>query len=739
MTVLGQWVVLAALAASCGSAFFYGRAAGRTSSLRLARALLDATLALVVLAAVLLTVLLLSHDFTNGYVFSYSDRSLPLHFLLSSFYAGQEGSFLFWSLCAVIIALPLARFTRRHGSEAWVMAAFMAVQAALLVLVAVKSPFRPLWVQFPDAPVGFVPADGRGLNPLLQNFWMVIHPPVLFLGFAAMGAPFALAIAGLWKRDGDILVAQALPWVLLSTAVLGAGIMLGGYWAYGVLGWGGYWGWDPVENSSLIPWITGMALVHTLLAQLRTGKFRRTNFALAIGSFFLIIYSTFLTRSGILGDASVHSFTDPGAGIYWLLVAFLGLIVLAGLVLLARTWRAWAPAPGPVLWLSRETLLGAGAIVLLLSAAVILFGTSLPIFSTTRVEPSFYDRSNLPIAILIGLLIAASLYTQWEAEDLAWSVRRGWRSFLAAFLATAIVIAVGVQDPLLVALAFASFFTLWANVEIGWTVAKGDPLFLGGKVAHIGLALFLLGVLSSGRYTTTEHLRLPPGQMVPALGGTMTYTGSTPLPGNKFGFRVTVEHEGSRFVLMPVMFETPSSGIMRNPDIASTFTRDFYLSPVSLENQEAAGAESTVVLERSRTTQLGDAQVTFERFDMTPHGGAGENPAGGMPIGAVLTLSRGGRTETLTPVTVFRPGAAPTYREAVSVLLDGPVRLAAVSAGMPSTVTLVLPGGGGHVHQEVLVVEASVKPFIGAVWVGTIVMMIGFGLAVGKRLKEVRA
>jgi hypothetical protein len=178
---------------------------------------------------------------------------------------------------------------------------------------------------------------------------------------------------------------------------------------------------------------------------------------------------------------------------------------------------------------------------------------------------------------------------------------------------------------------------------------------------------------------------------------------------------------------------------MRNPDIASTFTRDFYLSPVSLENQEAAGAESTVVLERSRTTQLGDAQVTFERFDMTPHGGAGENPAGGMPIGAVLTLSRGGRTETLTPVTVFRPGAAPTYREAVSVLLDGPVRLAAVSAGMPSTVTLVLPGGGGHVHQEVLVVEASVKPFIGAVWVGTIVMMIGFGLAVGKRLKEVRA
>jgi cytochrome c-type biogenesis protein CcmF len=194
---------------------------------------------------------------------------------------------------------------------------------------------------FPQAPLT-VPPDGRGLNPLLQNFWMVIHPPVLFIGFASMAAPFSLAIAGLWKKDFAILSRQGFPWVLVATSVLGLGIMLGAYWAYGVLGWGGYWGWDPVENSSLVPWLTGIALLHTMLAQLRTGKYARTNIALAIVSFILVIYSTFLTRSGILGDASVHAFTDPGAVVYWLLLSILVLLTVGGGALMVQRWTAKA-------------------------------------------------------------------------------------------------------------------------------------------------------------------------------------------------------------------------------------------------------------------------------------------------------------------------------------------------------------------------------------------------------------
>jgi cytochrome c-type biogenesis protein CcmF len=273
----------------------------------------------------LLMFLILEHDFSNGYVFSYSSRALPLHFLLSSFYAGQEGSFLFWALCTALLGLSLARYSRTRSSESWIMAVFMGIQVIMLMLVYAKTPFRAVWEMVPGAPLGEVPVDGRGLNPLLQNFWMVIHPPVLFIGFAAMAVPFALAIASLWRNDYKIFSAQAFGWLLFAVFVLGAGIMLGGYWAYGVLGWGGYWGWDPVENSSLVPWLTGVALVHTMLVHRRTGKLLRTNLALAIVSFLLVVYSTFLTRSGILGDSSVHAFVDPGATVYWLLVFFLAL------------------------------------------------------------------------------------------------------------------------------------------------------------------------------------------------------------------------------------------------------------------------------------------------------------------------------------------------------------------------------------------------------------------------------
>ncbi len=167
---------------------------------------------------------------------------------------------------------------------------------------------------------GFVPLDGHGLNPLLQNFWMIIHPPMLFLGFSSLAVPFVLAVAALGQRNYKNWMNSALPWVLFSALALGAGLMLGGYWAYGVLGWGGWWGWDPVENSSLVPWIVTIILVHTMLVQIVTGKLVRTNFVLAILAYLLVVYSTFLTRSGILANSSVHSFVDPGTFAYVLLV-----------------------------------------------------------------------------------------------------------------------------------------------------------------------------------------------------------------------------------------------------------------------------------------------------------------------------------------------------------------------------------------------------------------------------------
>ncbi len=741
MTVLGHWLILLAVATSVASAVLYFRAATTSNrSTRLPRLLLFGGAGAVVLASAVLLTLILRHDFSNGYVYSYSDRSLPLHYLLSTFYAGQEGSFLFWALCAMVIGLFLARFTAKEKIEPYVMTVYMAVTAGLLLLVMVKSPFRSFWEMVSGAPAGFIPEDGRGLNPLLQNFWMVIHPPVLFIGFAAMAVPYSFAIAGLWTRTQDLLVNRALAWILFASAVLGLGIVLGAYWAYGVLGWGGYWGWDPVENSSLIPWIVGIALVHTAIAQRRTGKYVRTNHLLAVAVYVFVVYSTFLTRSGILGDASVHSFTDPGSTVYAMLLGYLVLLGVAAAALMLLRWKGFAAPEAGAGFLTRETALGIGALVLMISSVIILFGTSLPIFSTTRVEPSFYDATNLPVGILMGLLIGLSLYLQWESQEGVGFLRGTWKAAAAALLATIVLAIVAARDVPTMLFAWTAFFTIAANLETALRTWGGNWRMLGGKLAHIGTAIFFLGVIGTGKYADTDQLVLPQGKPVEALGYTFTYQGNAQRPDGKYAFRVRAERAGNAVELQPVMFQSGEQGVMRNPDIANFLTKDLYVSPVSLQESEGGhshGAEYT--LEKGRAVKVGDAMVTFVKFDMGAHGGESMGAAG-MKIGSHLEIVRGSEKETIIPVMVYVPNASPEYEPASSKILGGVVRLTTMNAGMSgggSAVTIeVGDGKGGHAAEESLIVEASIKPFVGLLWLGFLVMMGGFGVSIAKRSKE---
>jgi len=739
MTVLAHYVLLLALLTSVSSAVLYFRAAStRDERLTVPRTLLLSSVSLVVIASAILVLLLLRHDFSNAYVYGYSDRSLPLHFLLSSFYAGQEGSFLFWGLCSSLIALWLMR--SRSATPA-VLTIYLFANSMLLLLVFVKTPFELIWDAYPGVPVGQIPTDGHGLNPLLQNFWMVIHPPVLFLGFALMAVPFSQAVAALWTREYDAFAREGLGWVLMGAFVLGLGIMLGAYWAYGVLGWGGYWGWDPVENSSLIPWLTAIALVHTLLAQRRTGKYRRTNFFLAIVTFFLVIYSTFLTRSGILGDASVHSFTDARASVNVLLIIFLASIAVIGTAIMVLRMRDLAPRYAGTGWLTRELLLGAGAIALLLCAVVILFGTSLPIFSTTRVETSFYDITNLPVGILLGLLIGISLYTQWEEQDIRFTLRKSWRALLAALLITAVLVAAGMRDPLTSAMVYTAIFALLVNVDIGARGVRGGLLLLGGKLAHIGIALFLIGVVSTGVYDETAHVGLPQHEPVQVLGHTLSYDGYTVRADGKYEFRVTATEGTRTFTILPVMFEAPQQGIMRNPDIVSSLTSDFYLSPVSLEPAEGGTVPEEHELAKGAMIVQNDARVKFVRFDMGPDRGGMGAPGSTVAIAAVLEVERGKDRETLYPALAHRETGETDYRPAVSKVLGTEVRLLKVNVGMgaasPSTIVVGFQRADATPSRpETLMVEANVKPFIILLWGGTLVMMAGFVLAIIKRMRE---
>ncbi len=241
--MIGSVIIWFAFAAALASTYFYYSSAVKKKFLLIARRSFFASIIGVIAASTLLMVYVLQHKFEFSYVANYSSRDLPIQLLITTFWAGQEGSFLLWALFTAVIGFALQRYTRHKEIESEAMATYSLVLAFLLSLVAIKSPFQYVWeVAANNVSIGFVPQDGKGLNPLLQNFWMIIHPPVLFIGFASLAVPFVLAVAALWHKQYDKWIQAALPWVLFSVLSLGTGLMLGGYWAYGVLGWGGRWG-----------------------------------------------------------------------------------------------------------------------------------------------------------------------------------------------------------------------------------------------------------------------------------------------------------------------------------------------------------------------------------------------------------------------------------------------------------------------------------------------------------------
>lgn len=745
--MVGSIAVWIGFAAALVAALSYYRLAGKKSNnALLARSSFMLTVLSVVSASVLLMVYILRHQFEYSYVWGYSSRDLPLELLITTFWAGQEGSFLFWTLCSALVGVALYRYTRRKKIEYEVMAVYMGAMAFLLFLLVVKSPFEYIWNAYPEqVAVGQSPTDGKGLNPLLQNFWMIVHPPVLFIGFAAVAVPFALAVAALWRKMYSDWIAHALPWVLFATVSLGAGIMIGGYWAYGVLGWGGWWGWDPVENSSLIPWITSIILLHTMLVQKRTGNLVRTNFALAILSFVLVVYSTFLTRSGVLGSASVHSFTDPGAIAYTLLVVWMATISLGGFGVFAARWKELKAFAGKVGLMTRESFIAIASAAMGASALIILFGTSWPIIANASVEPSFYDNTNLPIAAALALVLGFSLLLMWRQESGQGLLQRASFAFGASVVGVLILFAAGVTDWKMIALALTSLFAFFVNVMNGYRVAKENPRNLGGPLAHVGLALLFLGIIGSGRYGQKITTALPLNETKEIFGYKVTYVGSQPTEDGKWKFIVHAEREGSHISLTPVMFKsTYNDQIMRNPDYVTFLTKDFYIEPVSLEpGQDASHVHDAFELKRGEAKEIEGMEVTFVRFEMNQHGAEKMMAGGGFSVGAVLEVKRNGKKETLTPVTIYKEGQQPEIQTAM--LKDGKVgfQMLNMNIDMETRASMIQVNVVGlHDHgsveekTETLVIEASLKPFMIFIWIATVFVLGGLALSMLRRGKE---
>lgn len=465
-----------------------------------------------------------SQYFEYYYAYQHSSKLLPIYYQISCFWEGQEGSFLLWLFWNVLLGIIIINTNKFW--EGPTMTIFSLVQSFLtsmilgIVLFDIKlgsSPFillrdaitAPIFQINPD----FIPEDGTGLNPLLQNYWMVIHPPTLFLGFATTMIPFAYAVSGLWIGKLREWVRPALPWALFSTLVLGVGILMGAYWAYETLNFGGYWNWDPVENAIYVPWLILVASVHMMIVFRKSNTALKAALILTITTFISVLYATFLTRSGILGDSSVHSFTDLGLS-GQLLIYLLAFVALS-VFLLIRAWKQIPSAEEEVSTYSREFWIFIGVTTLCLMGFQVIIPTSIPVYNAivelfggiSNVAPpadqiGFYTKFQMWFAIAVALLSGTGQFFYWkkmsptELKDAMLMP-----VVVALILSSAVILVSKMTDPAYMLLMTASVYSIVANLKILSSVIRSNYKLSGGSIAHIGIAMMLIGILFSSGYS----------------------------------------------------------------------------------------------------------------------------------------------------------------------------------------------------------------------------------------------
>ena len=782
--------------------------------------------AAVVAASGILWYLLLTHQYEYAYVYQQSSNDLPLHYLFSTFWAGQEGSFLFWILTMCMVGSALIAYVERQY-ERHVMAVVSFCQLFLLSMVIGlqfgpveigASPFMTLAEKFTDAPIfqqnpNFVPADGQGLNDLLQNPWMTIHPPMLFVGFSSMVVPFAFAVAALWRRKYTQWVRPALPWTLGAVALLGVAIAMGGYWAYVTLSFGGYWAWDPVENSSLVPWLVGIAAFHTMLVQRKSSSGQKASLLLSIAAYMLVIYSTFLTRSGILGDVSVHSFVD--LGLYNQLLIWIVAVGTVGFGLFAYRYRDLpVPDEEPRL-LSREFMILSGALLLCATAAVIILGTSAPIFgqifrdSPSAVPKAFYNRWTMPLALGFTFLAGLGQLFWWQKMDVD-SLNRAL--FKPVALATASTIAVLLLTPFAeqtiilpgtppadaatasagltsslqefwaiygsaiqwLLLLFVGFFALFGNGMVLARILRGNPRMAGGALTHIGFALTILGIIASSGFDRAlprvgepysanedemprENFVVAKNQSRTINGYRVTYTGKTETERGRGQYILDItDPKGRSYTLKPVAYQGSGDQWFMHPDVKRFVEKDLFVAVTPKEatgtGQKSGPPGGEFQLARGDSTLLGGDKyaVAFQDFavlkgpqqmgtDPSPEAAQKRVPDDAqMAVGARLEVTnlKTRETRSMMPIYLVMDDNSQQYIQNQVEAWDFSIAFTEMNANNGKATFAVK--GVDVMPENWVVVQAYTKPLISVLWIGIIVMTLGFLVAMGRRIQDIR-
>lgn len=478
--------------------------------------------------------LMINQMYEYNYAWDHVSDDLPMKYIFSAFWEGQEGSFLLWMFWHIVLGTVVV-FTAKRW-EPGVMTWLSVVQLILVSMIAGvyfadefrmgSSPFLLLRDTM-EAPIFNNPnylslVEGNGLNPLLQNYWMTIHPPTLFLGFASVTIPFCFAMTGLWEKEHTAWLKPVMPWTLFSTGILGLGILMGGAWAYEALSFGGYWAWDPVENMSLVPWLVLLAALHGNFIARHTGLSIKTTYIFYIISFLLVAYSTFLTRSGILGEESVHAFTEMG--LEWQLVGFIGIFLFSGVYFLWTRNGSIPVVQKEEVIQSREFWMFVGAMVLVFSSILITFSTSIPVWNklvdvygslmgkgdmtpyhkAMPLDPiDHHNRFQLWNAVLVALISSIAQILRFGA--MGWDMHRsrflkhiGISALLGLGLAFLFSLWIQLPSWQYIVLLIAASFGIVSNVDYMISFSKGKLTSMASAFAHGGFALMLIGIMASG-------------------------------------------------------------------------------------------------------------------------------------------------------------------------------------------------------------------------------------------------
>ena len=601
---LGHFALIIALAMAVLQSVvpMVGSFRGYSNWMRLGSSLSIGQLLFVAISFVCLVMAFLNDDFSLKYVSQNSNTALPDHYKISAVWAAHEGSLLLWALILAGWTAAVALFSRSLPLvlTARILSVLGAISVGFaLFLLLTSNPFERL---LPMAPM-----DGADLNPLLQDIGLIIHPPMLYMGYVGFAVPFAFAIAALIGGQFDSAWARwSRPWINLAWVFLTIGITLGSWWAYYELGWGGWWFWDPVENASLMPWLVGTALMHSVSATEKRGVFRSWTLLLAIFAFSLSLLGTFLVRSGIL--TSVHAFaSDPERGVFMLM--FLAIVIGGSLMLFALRGPAMQKVAAYSGW-SREVMLLINNVILVSAMTMILIGTLYPLVADVlelgkiSVGPPYFNFFFVPLTFGLVVAMGIAVFTKWKSTESRLILSKIPVPLLLAIICGGVFpFYLATDYSFSIVAGLTVFMTVWLIATIAVDlidkvgtnikrVAKLSYSYLGMQLAHTGLAICVLGVGLSSAYDQTRELRMAPGDNAEIAGYTFNFSGVNPVAGPNFtAFQAQIKVTQDRRLvanLYPEKRHYNAGGqVMTEAAIDPSLTRDIY---VSLGEPLAGGA-----------------------------------------------------------------------------------------------------------------------------------------------------